>query len=350
MNDNKILNSLKIIIINSLIFLFIIIILELFFGTWFKNNLQYKLSSERNINKVYKLDFEYHKETSYYIKNNYAFRIEKEDFDPGTIDIVFVGGSTVNQKFLNFEDTIVGIINKKNKKLKIANSGIDGMSIKGHINSFKFWFDKIPNFEPKYFVYVIGINDRYLVDTLSFRDHIDNLEESTTGGNIREFLESNSFFYNNARKLKSILYLKYNLEIGVKKVKLNHVYIDRNRVEFISYKERKKKFDQLSEDKKSKYIKFEKWYLNKLNKLTNLVYEKNAIPIFITQTTGYGHSYESYIVAKTIMEHCKNMNLECLNVADDLDLKYEDFYDESHLNISGSKKMAEYIYKKLSIF
>ena len=76
------------------------------------------------------------------------------------------------------------------------------MSIKGHINSFKFWFDKIENFRPKYFIYILGINDRYLIDTFSFREHVDNLEESTKRGNIREYLESNSFFYKKGRYIK----------------------------------------------------------------------------------------------------------------------------------------------------
>ena len=75
-----------------------------------------------------------------------------------------------------------------------------------------------------------------------------------------------------------------------------------------------------------------------------------ASPIFVTQTTGYGHSFESFIVARTIIKHCNINKLICLNSAKELDLNYEDFYDESHLNINGSKKFSEYIYNKLSIF
>ena len=153
---NNILKITKIILINFIIFLLIIIICEIFLGSWFKNNFKYKLSSERNINRVYKFDFDYHKGTSHYIKNDYGFRINKNDnrFDPSSVEIVFAGGSTINQKFINFDDSIVGIISNKNKNLKIINSGVDGMSIKGNINSFKFWFNKIENFKPKYFVYV----------------------------------------------------------------------------------------------------------------------------------------------------------------------------------------------------
>jgi hypothetical protein len=342
----------KIILINLLIFFLTFVTFELFLGTWFKNNFKYKLSSERNINRVYKFDFEYHKGISHYIKNNYGFRIKNDDinFDPSTIDIVFAGGSTINQKFINYDDSIVGILANKNKNLKMANSGVDGMSIKGHINSFKFWFNKIKNLKPKYFIYVLGINDRYLIEKYAFRDHVDNLEESNFRGNLREYLESNSFFYTHSRKLKSLLYLKYKLEIGTKKVKLNHVYLDRNKNEFISYEEIEKNFMKLNKNKKIKYLEFERWYLSQLHILTDLVYNVGALPIFITQTTGYGHSFESFIVAKTIIKHCDINKLLCLNLAKDLNLKYEDFYDESHLNITGSKKMAEYINTNISIF
>ena len=60
-----------------------------------------------------------------------------------------------------------------------------------------------------------------------------------------------------------------------------------------------------------------------------------SIPIFINQTTGYGHSYESFIVARTITNHCKKNKLTCLNLAKEINLEYEDFYDESHVNRSG---------------
>jgi len=342
----------KIIFVNFIIFFIGIVIFEIFLGTWFKNNFKYKLSSERNIDKIYKLDFKYHKGISHYIKNNYGFRIKNNKFDinPAEVDILFSGGSTINQKFIKYENTIVGIISKKNKSVKIANSGVDGMSINGHINSFKFWFNKIENFHPRYHIYVLGINDRYMIEKYSFRDHVDNLEENNILDNLREYVESNSFIYKNARKIKSLLYLKYNLEVGIKKVKKNHVYLERNKNEFISYKDREDAFIKLSESEKNKYLKFENWYLKKLDELTNLVQNNNSIPIYITQTTGYGHSYESLIVAKTIIKHCNKYKLICLNLAKDLKLDYEDFYDESHVNNSGSRKIAEYIYSNLSIF
>ena len=36
------------------------------------------------------------------------------------------------------------------------------------------------------------------------------------------------------------------------------------------------------QNKKIKYLEFEKWYLNQLDVLTDLVYNVGALPIFIT--------------------------------------------------------------------
>ena len=95
----KFLNLFKLIFVNILIFLIFLIILELIFGSWFKNNFKLRLSSERNINRVYKFDFNNHKGQSLYIRDNLGFRIAKNSINPKDIDIVFAGGSTTNQEF-----------------------------------------------------------------------------------------------------------------------------------------------------------------------------------------------------------------------------------------------------------
>ena len=157
----KTLSLFKLFIINFSIFFTLLIVVEMIFGSWFKNNFKLNLSSERNINRVYTFDFSNHKGTSHYIKDNFGFRVDGTDTIVEDVDIVFAGGSTLNQKFLNYEDTIIGQLQKKSN-LKLINSGVDGMSILGHINSFELWFDKIDNFKPKYYVFYIGVNDPYL--------------------------------------------------------------------------------------------------------------------------------------------------------------------------------------------
>ena len=75
-----------------------------------------------------------------------------------------------------------------------------------------------------------------------------------------------------------------------------------------------------------------------MNTLTNKVREQNAIPVYITQTSGYGINSELFSASVAIMEHCKNQNLECINLAKEIDLNYDDFYDELHLNQRLLKK------------
>ena len=114
----KIINFLKIILTNFLILLLLLILIELFFGTWFKNSFSYRLSSERNIYRVYKFNFSNYKGESLYKRDANAFRYDKKPVTEDKVDIVFTGGSTTNQKFLKFQDTIVSNLDNFFKKKK----------------------------------------------------------------------------------------------------------------------------------------------------------------------------------------------------------------------------------------
>ena len=70
--------------------------------------------------------------------------------------------------FIPYEYSIVGSLNQKLKKngikLNIINASQGGKSTLGYINNFNHWFSKIKNFNPKIFIFYIGINDSYLKD------------------------------------------------------------------------------------------------------------------------------------------------------------------------------------------
>ena len=335
----KFLNLFKLIFVNILIFLIFLVILELIFGSWFKNNFKLRLSSERNINRVYKFDFNNHKGQSLYIRDNLGFRIAKNSINPKDIDIVFAGGSTTNQKFLNYDETIVGILDDKIKKYKFVNSGIDGMSIIGHINSFDFWYNKIENFNPSYFIFYIGVNDQFLFSENKKDRNVDKLTEGSKKAKVREYLESNSFFYKQFRILKSTLYLKFGFNKGVNQVnKKTVVYHERDNDEFISY-------DNFSN--KDIDVKKKEFYESLLEKLTNRVTEKKSKIIYLTQISGNGMNNNLFLIASTIMKHCEKFQLICFNLAKEANLNYDDFYDGLHLNRDGSKKASNYIYNKL---
>jgi hypothetical protein len=335
----KIISSIiKIFIFNLITFTTIIIIIEIFFGNWFKNNFNLRLSSERNINRIYNFNFSNHKGYSHYIRDNNGFRVDQKEIDPEMINIVFAGGSTTNQKFLNYNETIVGILDNQIKEYKIVNSGVDGMSIKGHINSFKYWYNKIDNLKPSYYIFYIGVNDPYLFSS-NQKKNIDNLTESSFEEKIREYLESNSFFYKQFRIIKSSLFLYFGFKKGANVVnKKTVVYSERSKNEFKSYEEFEGSLINQN---------YSNMYNTYLNELTNETIRSGSKIIYITQTSGYGMNEDLYLIAQSIIKHCKEFNLLCLNLAKELKLEYNDFYDHLHLNREGSKKVAEYLHENL---
>lgn len=80
---------LKLILVNFFITLLLIITLDVILGDWFKNDFNIKLSSERNINKSYQFNFSNYKGTSYYKRNKFGFRIDK-NINNKEIKIVFL--------------------------------------------------------------------------------------------------------------------------------------------------------------------------------------------------------------------------------------------------------------------
>lgn len=328
----------KVFFINILVFLFLIIVIECFFGNWFNNKFAKRLSSERNIERIYKFDFSNHKGTSLYKRNNLGFRVSKKNIPINNPDIVFAGGSTTNQKFLNYEDTIVGRLQKKFDKLKILNAGVDGISILGHINSFELWFDKIDNFSPKYYIFYIGINDQSNLQKKNKLNSVDNLAESSFKNSIKSYFKSNSFFYNNLRKLKSLLYLKSGNDFFLNIVNDGTVvYGERPKTIFENYSNFENN-DQAAQTND--------YYNSLLIKLTNKVKDRNSEIIYITQISGIGMNERLFVIANTIISHCNDYKLKCINLAKNANLQYDDFYDWAHLNRKGSEKVADFLSEK----
>ena len=330
---------IKIILTNLLIFFSLFVLLDIFFGTWFKNNFAFRLSSERNIDRLYEFNFKNHKGISRYIRDNNAFRIGLDPIYSKDINVVFSGGSTTNQKFLKYEDTIVSGLQKNFPNIKFVNAGIDGLSIKGHINSFEYWFDKIKNLKPKIYIFYIGINDQNLIK--QNMKPVDTFEEPSLKNKIKEYLESNSFWYKNFRKLKTYSYLKFGFSKGINKVS-TVVYGERNNEKFISYAEFEKKYKINKE-----YVNLYNGYLDKL---TKTVKSRNAEVIYITQISGHGMNEELFSTSNSIMQHCKINDLFCIDLAKESKLDYEDFYDALHLNTKGSLKVINFLTNKLKNF
>ena len=144
----------KDILVNRTLVSLLVVILSCFFGVilielglrivnydndWIK-------TEEANILK----DFQFSYDASYlyksdfsrinYVRNEYALRDACES--PSDIDILTVGGSTTDQRYVPYEFTYQAILQERLKEVFddfgcVSNAGVDGHSTWGHIFSFE---------------------------------------------------------------------------------------------------------------------------------------------------------------------------------------------------------------------
>ena len=339
----KIKKIIKIIYINCIIFFSLIFVFEIIFGYWFKkNNFGYFMRHERQKQIYYETIHDEKKYKFYYKRNFYGFR--GDDVNPKDIKIVLLGGSTGNQRVTPENLSIVGLLNTKlnndGYNLKIYNGSTDGKSTKGYINDFKYWFPKIPDFNPKIMIFYTGINDSNLLHDEKY----DNPWRESTFEKFRDYIKNNSKTVELIKKIKFKYFAKLKKEYGLKQVSKN-LYKDFN---YINYNEAKK----IHHNKIPIQLlvnQFEK----KLNALDFYIKKYQVIPIFITQIGYDGLSdYNLYLINETLKEFCKKNNYNIIKLDEKIiSLEEKTFLDTMHTLIKGNKIIVDKIYLDLlSIF
>lgn len=97
-----------------------------------------------------------------YVRNEFGLRDNCDSTKD--IEILTIGGSTTDQRYVPFEFTYQSILEQRLKEIDrnfgcVSNAGVDGHSTWGHLFAFEKWFPLIPNFEPKFILLYIGVND-----------------------------------------------------------------------------------------------------------------------------------------------------------------------------------------------
>ena len=332
----------KIFVYNFLIFFSLIIILETIFGYWFKKeNFGIYMRKERKINWQTTSSFYGENYNFFYKRNFWGFR--GEEFDPSDVKIVFEGGSTGNQRFTPENLTIVGLLNDKFKNLNhsilIYNASTDGKSVSGYINDFNFWFSKIPNFNPKYVIFYIGINDRF--DNFNGRFFLDKKISEKKIDQIKDYIKNNSFIVDKFKTIKNKYFPKNTFAYDLSN---NNLYENFNYVDFQSAL---KLHNNISE----KNLILIKNFRAKLNNLKIKIDELNIQPIFINQLMYDGLKDEKLFL---INNELKNFAIEnkysIISLDEILIMKKNDFFDTAHTTPQGSKRIADKIFPLLLDF
>ncbi len=263
---------LKIVFINCAILIIGAVITELLFGGWLKQSNKIKYL---NIVRDQKMEYatNLYSKTPVkiaYSKDKYGFRGGSIFNHPEKIDILTIGGSTTDQRYITDGATWQDIIEKNFKDsiktIRIANAGVDGQSTYGHIKDFQIWFSEVPNLKPKYILFYIGINDFFQLSDPKKFEQVDDLEARS----FRTTIKENSVFYNLLRILRGI--------ISAEKVNVGHAAVDFSKAKYITQgittQAAFNTFDQ-------GLNVFEK----RINKLIGYTKSMGAEPIFVTQPT-----------------------------------------------------------------
>ena len=346
--------NFKIIYINVIVFIFFYLVLETLTGSYIfstKLKCNYILC---NKNLAYQNTLYSPYQDIFYKKDVYGFRGRLKDVNK--IDIIVVGGSTTDERYLNINDTWTEKLQNKlniynDYNIDIVNAGIDGQSTHGHIWNFKFWFNKIPNLKTKYIIFYIGINEKP-IPTKS-----DNFSYNLN------FIQKIKYFLKNNHGITYKIYSLYKTKIDNKLLKnVGHFKRDEDYMNDMKLVKDSSKI--LINENHRKIL------LENMNILINLSNKFGAKPIFITQRTNnwieknkkiYSlpyllnknnletsnhYAYEKF-VSDTVMSNCEKKNIFCINLFEKLKLDIKDTYDFAHVNPDGSSKVSNVIFENL---
>jgi lysophospholipase L1-like esterase len=86
--------------------------------------------------------------------------------EPREVDILTVGGSTTDQRFIadgsTWQDALERVLRASGKDVRVANAGVDGHSTFAHLAAFDDWFPLVPGLRPRYTILYVGLNDLFL--------------------------------------------------------------------------------------------------------------------------------------------------------------------------------------------
>ena len=355
-----------------LLLLIPVFFIELIYGNW-QNHYNFKRIDKLNILKNFKVNYkinhlyDFESEIIEYSRDKWGLRGASVNIKD--IDILVIGGSTTDQRYISDADTYDQVLEnefKKNgKNINVANAGNSAHSSYAFIKYFDLWFPNVPNLNPKYYLFLIGDND-----FLRFNDDMsDKLIVNNLKFSLRRFLTERSILYTLIRKIKYI----FSESKGRTIYTSGQVYGDFSLNEWVN----KANFNNDEFVQFSKKINYEnnlKNYENNLAILINKIKSLGGIPIFVTETKRraytliedkiYGipspspslgnsdiNGVDYFNMMKRLHKSTKDISDKKGAIFIDLsDLEFDlrkDFWNVGHNTPSGNLKKGKYLYSKL---
>jgi lysophospholipase L1-like esterase len=284
--------------------------------------------------------------------------------DPAKIDILAIGGSTTNERFVDdseiWTQRLADNFAAAGQSVRIANGGVDGQSSRGHIKAFELWFPNIPGLKPKMVLAYVGINDTAV--TGDDASKFDAMRSPEPMRRVRHYVMNHSVFYNQFRRVRGAW--------RARSAKLMH---GGNSFKTGLWKPVNTFIGRIG--LRAKYSGRLRNYGERLVILTAAIRDFGAEPVFVTQPIGafrsLGGSLEKLVqpgdialnpeisdqALKTIglfndatRAVCAAQKLRCIDLAAEVRFQDGDFYDPLHTTPAGSQRVADFLFAALKPF
>lgn len=351
---------IKVAAVNAAILLGLLLVVELVFGNWIR---PLGVADLKRFSIPIGVEYSYDVAPLYATAGGSPIRYTRDAWGlrgsrrtPADIDVLTVGGSTTDQKFLDDKQTWQAAIERelhdRGLPMTVANAGVDGQSTTGHLFDFQYWFPLLPGLEPKLILFYVGIND---VMKTGGRGAYDG---SLDASNWRV----KSAVWQLVRLVRGTLSAR-NAQV-VHGRKQQYTDADFSDVGMLDAATR----DALSRDINAAF-------LADIDKLRDRSRALGATPVFMTQNaygwnggagpargikqskpvTVHGRAMNyadvSYLHQRLnagLMEHCRTHGIICFDVANDVRLEADDYYDWLHTTPGGADKIGRYVAQQIA--
>jgi lysophospholipase L1-like esterase len=287
-----------------------------------------------------------------YSRDQYGLRGNYQSL--ADIDVLTVGGSTTDQRFLDDQATWQSVAERElaqgGHPLVFANAGVDGQSTVGAAFSFQHWFPLLDGLKPSAILFYLGTNDVLRrPERVQFDASLD-----ATSWRVR------SVIYQLYRTLRGNMQAR---NVGVVHGRRpNLTAADFTDQGLLSAEERSALSDQITQN-----------LLFNVERLREHVKASGAQTIIVTQTAfawnadsapprgvkGVVQAHDRSMnyadvaflhqaVNRALVDYCAKNNVICLDVANDVKFDADDYYDYLHNTPKGAEKIGRYLAERLS--
>jgi len=346
---------LRITVINAALLVAGAVALELVFGDWFGEPSVRQLGLLRDVDRHNDACALYDGPDCIvrYRRDHYGLR---GDFgDPAEIDILTVGGSTTDQRYVDdartWDAVLQAELRRSGRDVTVANAGVDGQSSYGHLKDFELWFPRVPGLAPRFYLYYLGVNDLLITGERGY----DSMEP---GKGWRELLRARSAIYDALRKLHGVYLASQVYGVGHTRIDFAAMrWVDRPLVS---------DYDKLMKDGLAAYRE-------RVVELARRARARGGVPVFVTQATreyrrigqrvegtsrivkfrgtatnGVDRYHMLMRLNQVTMRSCAATGGICVDLANGLDFEDADFYDYFHNTPRGAAKIGRFLASKLA--